>query len=124
MCPLGTACPNDERLRWPHSNTKCVNPFGKTCPFAHHTNELWFPQWEEESKGVEEKKNALEKMKQEENPRDPWVTSGVVKPMLSQQYNKKVKKTLEEATAPKKHMRNERDEKKAKEMKKEKEIVI
>jgi len=28
MCPLKEKCPNDERLRWPYSNTNGNQPFG------------------------------------------------------------------------------------------------
>jgi len=52
-------------------------------------------------------------MKNEENPRDPWIAPGIVKDLLSQQHNKKAKKTIEEATReivyhrPKKDMMKE-----------------
>ena len=109
MCPLKEKCANDQRLRWPYSSVKGNQPFGKKCPFAHHSSELWFPQWDEQNRGIEEKKLGLEKLKNEENPRDPWMSSGVVKDMLSQQYNKKVKKTMEEATMEKVYHRPKKD---------------
>jgi len=40
MCPLGQKCPKDKSKRWPLSNDKSCTPFGKECPYAHHTNEL------------------------------------------------------------------------------------
>ena len=40
MCPLAQKCPKDKSKRWPLSNDKSCTPFGKECPYAHHTNEL------------------------------------------------------------------------------------
>lgn len=44
MCPLGDQCPKDNRARWPKSGTKTVTPFGEKCLYAHHYNELEFPE--------------------------------------------------------------------------------
>lgn len=44
MCPLGDRCPKDNRARWPKSDIKTVTPFGEKCLYAHHYNELEFPE--------------------------------------------------------------------------------
>ena len=44
MCPLGDTCPHVRKLRWPSTNIKSNTKFGKKCPYAHHPNELQFPQ--------------------------------------------------------------------------------
>ena len=44
MCPLKTSCPKAKMLRWPTSNIKSHQKFGKDCPFAHHPMELQFPE--------------------------------------------------------------------------------
>ena len=44
MCPLGKDCPRCKTLRWPYSNIKSHQKFGKDCPYAHHSMELRFPE--------------------------------------------------------------------------------
>jgi hypothetical protein len=57
MCPLGEKCNKDNRSRWPKSGTKTVTPFGRMCLYAHHYNELEFPET------LNTKIAAIEKMK-------------------------------------------------------------
>ena len=44
MCPYREKCPKDKRARWPKSLTSNVTPFGTQCLYAHHPNELQFPE--------------------------------------------------------------------------------
>jgi hypothetical protein len=44
MCPLGDACPKKTGPRWPSSNLHANTRLGKECPYAHHPNELEFPE--------------------------------------------------------------------------------
>jgi hypothetical protein len=44
MCPLKDKCSKSKIPRWPTSNTKSFTKFGEECPFAHHPNELMFPE--------------------------------------------------------------------------------
>jgi hypothetical protein len=59
MCPLGDKCKDANFARWPKSNTKCVTPIGRKCLYAHHYNELEFPET------LNSKIEALEKMKKQ-----------------------------------------------------------
>lgn len=44
MCPLGDSCTKVKKARWPSSSIKAVTQFGANCPYAHHFNELVFPE--------------------------------------------------------------------------------
>ena len=44
MCPLGAQCPDHTKDRWPKSNLPTTTQVGYKCPYAHHPNELLFPQ--------------------------------------------------------------------------------
>jgi hypothetical protein len=40
MCPLKLECSKVKMQRWPYSNIKSHQKFGKDCPYAHHPMEL------------------------------------------------------------------------------------
>lgn len=44
MCPYRDKCPKDRRSRWPKSGLTNVTQFGSACLYAHHPNELQFPE--------------------------------------------------------------------------------
>lgn len=94
MCPLKESCPKDQRLRWPASSIRATTQFGTQCLFAHHTSEIYFPQYSLAGGNKKSKIENLEKMKDTEAPANPWLPSGDV----NQRISVLTKKGFEEAS--------------------------
>ena len=77
MCPLKEQCPY-LIPRWPHSDKKASEQYGRSCPYAHQVSELKFDQ--EIREKIKLRKNLLSTLEkgQEPNIKYEWVPTGPI----------------------------------------------